>query len=366
MCAESSTGVMSVKENVHVLVTGGAGFLGNAVATALLDKYPRWRVSTLDIHTPSEAIRNSVHQHFEVDIRSSTKVGEALQGYRPDIVVHTAGIVPARRKRYSTSKADRDHVFSINVEGTKHILDATMAAGCKLFVYTSSCTAVTDDLDRDYHNIDESEPLGNARLHYGESKAEAERYVLSPELAQKGLKTCALRPSTIIGPGDTSVIATMADCIKKGETPFIVGDGNNLYDFIYIDNAAWAHVLAVENLLTTQTAAGEAFFVSNQEPVYFWDFLAYVWAQLGHHPKRRFYIPSRLAWVAGAVAEFTEWMFGTDSTMSRGSVKDGTKMQYANCRKAEAILGYKAEVGLAEGVRRACAVGETPWIRPSR
>lgn len=347
---------MAVKEDLNVLVTGGAGFLGNAVADALLNKYPTWNISTLDLHAPKAAVRERLHRHFQVDIRSPENVDAALSAYRPDIVVHTAGIVPARRKRYSTLKSDRDHVFSINVEGTKNILNSSMDAGCKLFVYTSSCTAVTDDIDRDYHNMDERMPLGNASLHYGQSKAEAERCVMSTELAQKGLMACALRPSTIIGPGDTSVIATMADCIAKGETPFVVGDGNNLYDFIYIDNAAQAHVLAVENLLTTQTAAGEVFFISNQEPVYFWDFLAYIWAQFGHHPKRRFYIPTGLAWAAGAVAEFTEWLFGTDSTLSRGSVKDGMRTQYANCRKAEEILGYRARVGLAEGVRRACAV----------
>jgi sterol-4alpha-carboxylate 3-dehydrogenase (decarboxylating) len=75
------------------------------------------------------------------------------------------------------------------------------------------------------------------------------------------LSTCALRPSVIFGPGDYQLIPSLHTCIAKGETPFVIGSGENLWDVTYVSNIADAHVLAVENLLSEKTAAGEAFFI---------------------------------------------------------------------------------------------------------
>jgi sterol-4alpha-carboxylate 3-dehydrogenase (decarboxylating) len=115
-------------------------------------------------------------------------------------------------------------------------------------------------------------------------------------------------------------------------------------------------VLAVENLLTTKTAAGEAFFISNGQPVPFRDFCLAIWADFGHVPKYEIRIPRSVAWVAGFVAEWVTWLTGTEATVSRGSVKDYTQTAYANLRKAREVLGYEPKVGLAEGVKLSCNV----------
>ena len=91
------------------------------------------------------------------------------------------------------------------------------------------------------------------------------------------LVTCALRPSVLFGPGDYQLIPSVHACIAKGEMPFVVGDGETLWDVTYVGNVADAHVLAVENLLTTRTATGEAIFISNEEPIPFRDFGLQVW-----------------------------------------------------------------------------------------
>ena len=335
-------------------MTGGSGFLGKGIVEALLKKHPTWNVSVLDIKPPPSELAKQITQFLQADITSAESVNNAFVDYSPDLVVHTAGIVPARASRYSTKRRDWERVKSINYDGTKHVLDTSMAAGCRHFVYTSSCTVVIDDLEHDYFLMDESIPIGHATLHYGKSKGIAERYVLSSKHAENGLVACALRPCTIIGPGDTAVIGLMHDLIAKHETYFIVGDGDNFYDFMYIDNAVQAHVLGIENLLTTKTAAGEAFFISNQEPVYFWDFLAYIWAQFGHIPRYRFHVPLPLAWISGYVLEWVTWVTGRESTLDRGSVQDSVRTHFSNNDKARRILGYEPRVGLAEGVRLSC------------
>jgi sterol-4alpha-carboxylate 3-dehydrogenase (decarboxylating) len=159
-----------------------------------------------------------------------------------------------------------------------------------------------------------------------------------------------------MGPGDYQLVPTIQRCIGKGETPFVIGDADNLYDFTFVSNVADAHVLAVENLLATKTAAGEAFFISNGQPVPFRDFCLAIWANFGHVPRYQIRIPLSVAWVAGFVAEWVTWLTGQEATVCRGSVKDYTQTAYTNLRKAREVLGYEPKVGLAEGIRLSCEV----------
>lgn len=343
----------------HLLITGGSGFLGRNIVAGARRRYPAWEITILDRTSPSPETMQHVDRYLSVDVCSSNRVNEAFaQAGRIDIVLHAAGVVPARRLRYSTDKHHWEKVKAINYGGTKNVVAAVMASGCRRLVYTSSCTVLADDLKHDYCNASEKVPTGLATLHYGRSKNLAEEHVLSPFYREKGLKACALRPCTIIGEGDQAVISVMHDLIAKGETNFIVGDGNNMFDFMYISNAVDAHILAIENLLTTETAAGEAFFISNDEPVYFWDFLAYIWAQFGHVPRFRIYIPAAVAWFVGILLEWITFLTGKESTLDTGSVQDSIKTQYADISKARDVLGYVPRVGISEGVRRSCEVGE--------
>ena len=128
----------------------------------------------------------------------------------------------------------------------------------------------------------------------------------------------------------------------------------NMFDVAYVDNIADAHVLALENLLASKTAAGEAFFISNQEPVYVRDFMLAVWAHFGHRPPFQIYIPLTLAWFAGYCAEWLSWISGREAVLSRGSVEDAIGTRYSNNDKAIRILGYKPKVRLVDGLRLAC------------
>ena len=346
---------MTLETPRRVLVTGGSGFLGRGIIRELLRRHPSWKITVADVKPLPDDLADKIEHFFLTDVRDVFSVRSAFdKTHAPDLVFHTAGIIPSRSSRYSTRVKDWELVKSINCDGTRNVIDAALEAGCTRLVYTSSVTAVTDDLDHDYFNMDETTPTGLASLFYGKSKGLAEGFVLSPEVALKGLKACALRPTTIIGPEDEQVIGLIHDLIGKGETKFIIGDGDNIYDWMYIDNAVDAHMLAAENLLTTQTAARHAFFITNQEPAYFWDFLAFVWAQFDHYPPYRIHIPAWLAFVAGFIFEWITWITGAPSTLDVGSVKDGIRTHYATNEKAIQILGYRPKVGLSEGVRRSC------------
>lgn len=186
------------------------------------------------------------------------------------------------------------------------------------------------------------------------SQADAESIVLAA--LNEDLQTCVLRPSVLCGPGDPQLLPSLHACIAKGETPFIVGNGDNLWDVSYVGNVADAHILAVDNLLSSKTAAGEVFFIQNNEPITFRDLSLAVWAHFGHYPAYQVNIPQTLAWALGFFAECYTWVTGTPTTLSRGSVKDACSMRYASGAKAKRILGYEARVGIEEGIRLSCEV----------
>lgn len=358
---------------MRVLVTGGSGFLGSACLDAVRKAHPDWTLYNLDIRPPR--VSQEIIHYVEANVTDREATHAAIVNINPDAVINTAGWVPSGHDRYSQDPQVRARVFTINVDGSRNVLDATKQTVCKAFVHTSSCTVVSDDLAHDYPFMHEGIPIGNATLSYGASKAAVEPIVLGANSSK--MSTCALRPAPIIGPGDNvGVIATIYNCIAKWETPFIVGDGDNMYDFVYITNVADAHLLALENLLAHhpsssstrngvkvpnektegQSAAGEAFFISNQEPVYFRDFMLAIWAHFGHFPPFTVRLPGRLAWTAGLCADVVTWFTGGEPTLSRGSVNDALGTRYSDNTKALNVLGYVPRVGFVDALRIACEV----------
>ncbi|ETI29124.1 hypothetical protein G647_01577 [Cladophialophora carrionii CBS 160.54] len=360
---------------VTVVVTGGLGFVGSAIVRALHEFHPEWHVWILDkcnvVDKPPgelDLLSGCKYDYVQADITDRGSVVRALSLIHPDAVVHTAGIVPSLSERYA--RRLEALVNTINVEGTRHVVDTASKCGCRAFVYTSSCCAVTDDMSKSYANIDETWPAAERSSVYGESKAAAERIVIAAN--KESMATCVLRPSVVFGEGDDQLIPPIHACIAKGETRWIIGSGTNLWDTVYVGNVADAHVLAVENLLQflpetsspldgdgigTETAAGQTFFIQNNEPVSFRDFSLAVWKEFGHFPPAwEIQIPEGLGWVLGLVAEVFTRISGTPTTLSRGSVMDACAMRYASGDKARRILGYQPRVGLEAGIRRSCRV----------
>ena len=337
----------------RILVTGGHGFVGCAIVNTLLELHASWTVGVLDIQ-PSP-INGDFPQRIEflhADILKPAQLEAAVARFQPDVIIHTAGYVPELTERYGRRLEQKCQ--QINVEGTRNVLAAARAADCRALVHTSSCTVVVDDWENEYPNVNEDWPASDHSSVYGESKAAAERLVISSN--DETLKTCVLRPSVIFGEGDTQLLPPIHACISKGETPFRVGDGNNLWDVVYVGNVAYAHVLAVENLLGDQTAAGEVMFVQNNEPITFREFQLAIWRNFGHSPPYEIGIPKNLGWLLGVFTEWISWLFGTTATLTRGSVLDAAATRYARGDKARTMLGYEARVGLEDGLRRSCQV----------
>lgn len=167
-----------------------------------------------------------------------------------------------------------------------------------------------------------------------------------------------MRSAPIFGPRDPVTIPTIYGCIANGETPFVLGSGTNLQDYVYVSNVADAHVLAVYNLVGPKTAAGEAFFITNGEPISVRDLCLAIWKEFEHFPPFELRIPGSLAWWLGWGVEWVNWATGMKGTFSRGVILDATKTRYVSIDKARRLLGYNPRVNLPEALKISCQVSE--------
>jgi sterol-4alpha-carboxylate 3-dehydrogenase (decarboxylating) len=156
-------------EPTRVLVTGGCGFLGTAVVSALLST-KRYAITVIDVNPPSlgsTTFTNSV-RYVRCDVLDPSSLSSVFSEARPAVVIHTVGVFPLGTSRYSSK--GKAAIFKINVQGTRNVVEASRECGAKAFVYTSSVTVVLDELDRDFRNVDERWPTGAVHTSYGQSK----------------------------------------------------------------------------------------------------------------------------------------------------------------------------------------------------
>lgn len=124
-------------------------------------------VADLDPPDNDLATKNTI-EFVQTDVTGEDQCLQAVQTVKPIVIIHAAGKVPGGLSRYG--QKGRDSVFAVNVGGTKNMLAAAKACDVPNFIYTGSCTSITDDLDHEYPNFDERIPYPTKSLVYGESK----------------------------------------------------------------------------------------------------------------------------------------------------------------------------------------------------
>jgi sterol-4alpha-carboxylate 3-dehydrogenase (decarboxylating) len=177
---------------------------------------------------------------------------------------------------------------------------------------------------------------------------------------QGEMLTCALRLSGLFGEGDRQLIPGMLQVLEKGQTRFQIGNNENLFDFTYIGNSAYAHILAAEKLVaippnapkTPSSVDGETFFITNGEPVYFWDFPRALWALRNHVDSSYITLPKDVGVAVAGAAEVWAWLTGREPGFTRFRVKFSCWHRFFDIRKATTMLEYKPIWSLHEGMAR--------------
>jgi 2-alkyl-3-oxoalkanoate reductase len=321
---------------VKALVTGGGGFLGEAVVRALVTRGDDV-VSLARGDYP--ALRELGVRTVRGDVADEATVTAAAAGC--DVVLHVA----AKAGDWGPA-ADYERS---NIEGTRAVLAGCRAAGVGRLVYTSTPSVV--HTGGDIAGGDETLPYAtHFTSSYPRTKAVAEQLVLAadgPDLA-----TTALRPHLVWGPGDPHFLPRILDRARRGRL-FLVGGGTALIDTTYIDDAAAAHVLAADRLGPGAACAGRAYFITSGEPRPVREVVNGLLAAGGLPPVSRS-VPLPVAVAAGGAVETAWRLLGRDDQplITRFLARQLATAHWFDISAARRDLGYEPPVGLDEGFAR--------------
>lgn len=323
------------------VVTGGGGFVGRHLVNSLLARGDEVRV--LDIAEPKGL---AGAEFAKVDITDPKAVREALAGATS--VFHNASLVHTKQNK-------ADFVWKVNYDGALNVLDACKDHGIGKYVYVSSGSVVYEG--ENIVNGDESLPYAESnQAPYAHSKVQAEKKILALN-GEGGVYTTALRPHVIFGPGDTRFMPAVLEHAKSGRLRFQVGLGVWLSDYTYVQNLVDALVLADEKLTPDSPVAGSVYFITNGEPMAFWEFVRRVLARLGLPPIRG-KIPKEIPYAIAAIKEGIDTLRGgtisPEDGLTRFAIRYMCTHHFFSIQRARKDLGYEPKVSIDEGIEITC------------
>jgi len=320
------------------LVTGGCGFLGRWIVEKLLERGEK-EVKVFDLR---QTFKDDRVEFILGDLTNLEQVKKALKGVTT--VIHTASPVHGNNEAI---------YFKVNVTGTNNVLEACHENKVKQLIFTSSSSVVFNG--KDIHNGNEDLPYCKPHMDsYNKTKELAERSVLAAN-GNKGLMTISLRPSGLFGPRDVQAWPPMIEAGKEGKSKFTIGNGRNLCDWTYIENAAYAHLLAADKLTPGSPIGGQAYFITNGEPTPFEEMTTYVWKNLGY-PTPKYHLPFLIMLIVAYITEFILFVLSPlvkiHPTLTVFRVRMVVATRYFSIEKAKKELGYQPQVSLQEGKER--------------
>lgn len=316
-------------DGASILVTGGCGLVGSTTIDILLREHRPARIVILDnlvrgtLANIEEALADPRVTLVRGDIRDAARVSEVTRGM--DAVIHMATL------RITACAAEPREAFGVMCEGSFNVVEAAREAGVRKVVAASSASIY--GLAEEFPTREAHHPYHN-RTWYGASKIMLEGLLRSYN-DMFGLPYVALRYFNVYGPRMdihgkyTEVLVRWMERIAAGQAPLILGDGKQTMDFVYIDDVARANIAALRS-----DVSDEVFNVASGSETSLNELAAALLRVMGsslapeHGPERAVNpVPRRLA----------------------------------DTKRAEQRLGFRARVGLDDGLRRLVA-----WWRASQ
>ena len=304
---------------MKALVTGASGFIGGAVANALLRRGAEVRVLVRP-GTPPNVVDPSAVEIARGDLRDAQAVRAAVHGC--DAIFHVGAL-------YSFS-APASEVLAVNVGGTRNVAEAVRSEGSRL-VYTSSIATIGGMHDGVLPD-ERSMPIGPPPGPYKRSKWEAEALVRSE--AQRGLDAVIVNPTFPVGAGDvkpTPTGAVIRDFLD-GRLPAYVDTGMNVVD---VEDVAEGEILALE-----RGQRGERYILGHAN-LTMREFLEEL-AAISGRKAPRFRMPHAVALgLAHADAFVTGRLLGRTPRIPLEGVRTAREIMFANCLRAVRELGLR-------------------------
>ncbi|KAK8498068.1 hypothetical protein V6N12_055282 [Hibiscus sabdariffa] len=346
------------------VVLGGRGFLGRSLVTRLL-RLGGWVVRIADSSSHSlqldpsaasdsilsNALTSGQASFCHVDVRDTSQIIKVTEG---------AGVV-FYMERTDLDTNDIYKCYKIIVQGAKNVINACQECKVRRLIYNSSADVVFDG-SKDILLADESFSCpGKFPDVLIDLNLQAEGLI---RLANNidGLVTCVLRPSIAFGPGDTWFVPLLVDLAKSGLSKgfsfqFITGRGKNMSDFTYAENVAHAHICAAETLDSRiASVAGKAFFITNLEPMMFWEFASMILEGLGY---QRPFIKVPI-WMVAYIFSLLQHIheksqFKINKYSPHYIVQLASRTRTFDCSAAQKHLGYSPVIYLEDGVKSTIA-----------
>ncbi len=313
-------------------VTGGSGFIGGRLIERL-------RAEDHDVR----ALARSDHAAAQISARG----GQPVPGDVGDVSALRAGADGCTWAFHAAAMlgdwGKREDFERVNVEGTANVLRACADAGVRRFVHVGTEAALM--AGQPLVNVDETAPLRpDSPALYSSSKARAERLVVGANRA--GFETVVIRPRFVWGRGDTTLLPTIVGLVRSGRFAW-VGGGRHRTSTTHVDNAVEGLVLGAN-----RGRPGNAYFVTDGEPVVFRDFVTELLATQGVAAPGRS-IPPLLARAAAITGEMA---FGAlplpgNPPMTRFAYWISSQECTIRIDKAREQLGYRPVRSIADGLQ---------------
>jgi len=315
---------------MRAFVTGGSGFIGGVLLRRLASEGVQ-TTALARSEASAEKVRELGAEPFVADLNGALEGG--VDGC--EVAYHAAAKVEQWGPWEEFQRA--------TVDGTANVLAACRDAGVKRFVHVGTEAALVDG--NALVNADESWPLKpDSRAYYPRSKARAEQLVVAAN-GDGGMETVVVRPRFVWGPGDTTLLPAIVDLIRGGKFSW-VGGGANLTSTAHVDNVVEGLVVAA-----AKGRGGEAYFVTDGDPLPFRDMITAMVATQGVEPGKR-NVPAGVAKAAATAAEgiWRTLRLKGEPPITRLAVWNSALECTVSDAKARKELGYEPVISREDGL----------------
>jgi nucleoside-diphosphate-sugar epimerase len=319
-------------------VTGGSGFIGGRLIERL--------------RAEGHEVR-ALARSEEAAERIRARGGEPVPGELADSRAIESGAAQCEWAFHAAAAlgdwGPREEFERVNVGGTRNALEACARAGVRRFVHVGTEAALL--AGRPLVEVDERAPLRpDSPAPYGSTKARAEQLVL--EANRDGFETVAIRPRFVWGRGDTTLLPAIVGMVRSGRFAW-VGGGNHRTSITHVDNAVQGLMLGV-----TRGVGGNAYFVTDGEPVVFREFVSELLATQGvQPPSRSIPVPVAGALAVGAETAWRLLPLPGRPPLSRFAYWVSSQECTIKIDKARRELGYEPVKSRSEGLAELRAGG---------
>ncbi len=347
---DTEKGVKVPKENggALILLTGGAGCMGQALVRELR----RWRSDgRIDCRL---RVYDRVNRNYEddwvenivADVRDYDSLKEAMKGCL--LVINAAAQI-------DWGNTPEEEVRSVNITGTENVIRACRETGVNLLLHTSTLDVMYES--KPMINVDEEDPYpeGSGGL-YPDTKRDGERLVMAANGSD--LMTVVLRPGGMWGEADPYHITELYKIAASKAMPFRIGSGSAVFQYLYVGNAAHAHLIVMEKMLQgNRNMAGKAYHITDFPAENFFDLPNRILEPLGIPlPPKGKWVPCPLMYAVGAMAEGLAWLLRPvvklQPAITRSSVRFVCVTMTTRGERLKNDAGYEPVYSLEEAVER--------------